>query len=109
MPKLESLNDLFVDELRRFDTRAQARRNVVRAVEQVAKLLGNTPAICRKCYVHPAIFDAYHDGLVLDTLKQRAEHEFESSLHGLRPEEAAVLALLQERLAREAAEHRNVA
>ncbi len=89
--------------------RAEAKRNVVRAIEQVAKLLGNTPAICRKCYVHPAIFEAYQDGLMLDMLKRRADAEMQSSLAGLRPEEAAVLALLKERLSREIAEQRKIA
>ena len=41
---------------------ATAKKNVVQAVESVAKLLGNTPAICRKCYIHPAVFDGYLDG-----------------------------------------------
>jgi DNA topoisomerase-1 len=38
---------------------AEARRSVARAVEAVAAQLGNTPAICRKCYVHPAVVQAY--------------------------------------------------
>ncbi len=100
---------LALDELRTFDSKAQAKRNVVRAIEQVAKLLGNTPAICRKCYVHPAIFEAYDDGLALDVLKRRAEERMRSSMKGLRPEEAAVLALLQERLTREIAEQKKIA
>jgi len=37
----------------------QAKANVKAAVCAVAELLGNTPAICRKCYVHPAVFEAY--------------------------------------------------
>ncbi len=40
----------------------QAKQNVVAAVRAVAEQLGNTPAVCRKCYVHPAIIDAYSDG-----------------------------------------------
>ena len=43
----------------RFDTQRQAKRNVARALEKVAGQLGNTPAVCRKCYVHPAIIDRY--------------------------------------------------
>jgi DNA topoisomerase-1 len=106
---------LALAELRHFDNQAQARKNVVRAVEEVAKLLGNTPAVCRKCYVHPAIFEAYRDGLVLDRLKKPAVARLEApramvwSRAGLRPEEAAVLALLQERLAREVAEQKKIA
>jgi DNA topoisomerase-1 len=51
--------------------------------------------------VHPAVLDAYLDGSMLETLKQRAEKEISELLHQLRPEQAAVLGLLQQRLARE--------
>jgi DNA topoisomerase-1 len=50
----------------------QLKKNIVRAIETVAKQLGNTPAICRKCYVHPAILNAYMDGSLVRTLKQRS-------------------------------------
>ena len=87
-------------EFEKFDTQARAKRNLMQAIESVAQKLGNTPAICRKCYVHPAILESYLDGSLLETLKQRAEAEMKSSLHKLHPEEAAVLSLLQQRLAR---------
>ena len=80
---------------------AQAKRNVVQAIEAVAKRLGNTKAVCRKCYVHPRVIDLYMDGSLLQTLKRRVKKELSQSLHGLPPEEAAVLALLQQRLGRE--------
>ncbi len=35
------------------------KQHIVRAIAAVAKMLGNTPAICRKCYIHPAIFEGY--------------------------------------------------
>ena len=44
-----------------FESEPEAKRNVARAIETVAKRLGNTPAICRKCYVHPAVVEAYVD------------------------------------------------
>ena len=91
-------------EFEAFDCEAQARTNIVRAIEQVARRLGNTPAVCRRCYVHPAVLDAYLEGAALDALRERVECELVESLATLRPEEAAVLALLRERLAREAAE-----
>jgi DNA topoisomerase-1 len=40
-------------------TQAEAKRNIVRAVEAVAERLGNTKAVCRKSYIHPAVFEAY--------------------------------------------------
>jgi len=89
-------------EFETFDSEAQAKRNVVRAIEDVAERLGNTPAVCRKSYVHPAILETYLEGSMLDILQQRAEEEFEDSAD-LRPEEAAVLGMLRARLARDEA------
>jgi DNA topoisomerase-1 len=91
-----------LDEIGAFDSEAEAKSNIVAAVESVSKKLGNTPAICRKCYVHPTVIDAYLDGSMTRTLKGRAEDLLANDLSGLKPEEAAVLAFLQQRLAREA-------
>jgi DNA topoisomerase I len=48
-----------------FSTARQAKRNIVKAIEAVARRLGNTKAVCRKSYIHPAIFDAYLDGTTI--------------------------------------------
>ncbi len=69
----------------------------------MAKRLGNTRTVCRKCYVHPAVIEAYLDGSLVQTLARRAERELKRSLHDLPPEEAAVLAFLEQRLRAEAA------
>jgi DNA topoisomerase I len=92
---------LALREFERFDSQAQAKKNIVRAIERVAERLGNTPSICRKCYVHPTVIDAYLDGSMLETIQRRAEQQIAQSLDKLRPEEAAVLALLQQRLSLE--------
>jgi len=89
---------LALREYERFDSEAQAKKNIVRAIEAVAQRLGNTPAVCRKCYVHPAVFDAYLDGTMLAALQQDARDTLAHRLRELSPEEAAVLALLEERL-----------
>jgi DNA topoisomerase-1 len=57
----------------------------------VAKRLGNTTAVCRKCYVHPAVIDAYLSGSLAESLRQRDE----GGTNELDPEEAAVLAFLR--------------
>ena len=79
---------------------AKRKKNVVRAVEAVAQRLGNTKAVCRKCYIHPAIINAYMDGTLLEHLGKRAAKEIDRrSRHGpLPPEEAAVLKLLRRTL-----------
>jgi DNA topoisomerase I len=87
-----------LQELEQVDTQTKAKKNIVRAVEAVAQMLGNTPSICRKCYVHPAVLDAYLDGALLQNLRRRAAQKISSELQSLRPEEAAVLAFLQRRL-----------
>jgi DNA topoisomerase I len=89
-------------ELESFDNAAQAKRNLRAAIEKVSARLGNTPTICRKCYVHPEVLNAYMDGNLVLELKSKAESELRSGLESLKPEEAAVLALLRDRLAKEA-------
>jgi len=83
-----------------FASEAQAKRNIIRAIESVAKRLGNTKAVCRKCYIHPAVLDSYMDGSMLATVAQRARRVAQAA-ESLSPGEAAVLGLLQRRLARE--------
>jgi DNA topoisomerase-1 len=87
-----------LQEFELFDTEAKRKHAVVRAVEKVAKHLGNTPAICRRCYIHPAIFDGYLDGTLLTTLKDQTQSYLAENLAGLSAEEAAVAAFLRLRL-----------
>ena len=85
-------------ELERFDTQAAAKKGVLRAVENVAKKLGNTPAICRKCYIHPAVFEGYLDGSLAEGLKQRADALLDHPAAGLSAQEVALTAFLSRRL-----------
>jgi DNA topoisomerase I len=70
----------------------------VKAVEAVARDLGNTPAVCRRCYVHPEVFDAHLDGTLGSMLAKQARRKLSDKLDGLTRQEAAVLALLTARL-----------
>jgi len=88
-------------EFESVDSTAKAKRNVTRAIEQVAARLGNTASVCRKSYVHPEIVDAYLEGHLLDALKAEVERDLRAELPGLDAEEAAVLAFLHHRLDRE--------
>jgi DNA topoisomerase I len=76
------------------DKKIPLKKNILQAIEAVAKRLGNTKAVCRKCYIHPAVIDAYKDGSFLQILKRRVKKS-PNSVHDLAPEEAAVLALLK--------------
>ncbi|MFD2813699.1 DNA topoisomerase IB [Paracoccus aerius] len=83
-------------EYEKCDSQAAAKRNIREAIERVASRLGNTPTICRKCYVHPQVIDAY----LADELKLELREEIEDDLQrsGLRPEERQVLEFLKKRL-----------
>ena len=84
-------------EVAEFRSETEAKRNVVKAIESVAKKLGNTKSVCRKCYIHPAILDAYMDGATIETLKARAA-TLARSRSTLSGEEAAVVRMLEQRL-----------
>ncbi|AWN48230.1 DNA topoisomerase I [Methylobacterium terrae] len=87
-------------EFETFDSQAVAKRNVRAAIERVAERLGNTPTICRKCYIHPEILGCYLEGELLLHVKDEVEAALRDEIASLRPEETAVLGLLQGRLAR---------
>ena len=76
-----------------FESPSEGKRNVAQAIEAVAKELGNTKAVCRKCYVLPAVVETYLDGRLADFMRRG-------------PEETAVVALLHAQLKREAARAR---
>ena len=83
-----------------FSTETEAKHNVVEAIGSAACHLGNTPAICRKSYVHPAVIDAYMNGTLVPTFDRVLERAG-NPIPGLHPEEVATLALLQQELDRE--------
>jgi DNA topoisomerase I len=86
-----------------FETKKQAKANIKDAISAVAKILGNTPAICRKCYVHPVVLETYLDGDSIEGLKQQTEEALETDDVDLRAGEKAILKFLQERLTKRAA------
>jgi DNA topoisomerase-1 len=85
--------------LEAFTTQAQAKKNILRAVESVARKLGNTRAVCRKCYVHPAVFEGYLDGTLVASLNGAAAVPPQSAAAELRPEEGKVLTYLRQHAA----------
>jgi DNA topoisomerase-1 len=77
-----------------------AKRNIRAATQKVASRLGNTPAVCGKCYVHPEIISTYIEGSPLLRGEAKVGDELRRDIAALFPEEAAVLSLLRTRLAR---------
>jgi DNA topoisomerase-1 len=82
---------------------ARAKKNVTRAIERVSARLGNTPTICRKCYVHPEVVNAYLNGRLLLEVRKDVDDQLSVDLDTLNPEEAAVLAFLRSRGLRDTA------
>ena len=90
-----------LDEVGGAAARGPAERHVVQAVDAVSQVLGNTRSVCRKCYVHPAVIDAYLDGTLERTLHARGPRRA-ARVEGMSAFESAVLGLLQRRLKGEA-------
>jgi DNA topoisomerase-1 len=70
-------------------SQAEGRRNIAQAIEAVAKQLGNTKAVCRKCYIHPAVLASYLEGSLGGTLR------------GGGSEQKTIVALLEAHMRRE--------
>ncbi|HLY42452.1 MAG TPA: hypothetical protein VKR52_14655 [Terracidiphilus sp.] len=84
-------------EVAAFESQKQAKKNVVLAVASVAEMLGNTPAVCRKCYVHPAVVDCYMCGEIVKVFAGRRKHSPSRDPHALNREELDFLHLLERR------------
>lgn len=93
-----NLAALALREFEHIDSDAMRKRAIVRAVERVAKHLGNTPAVCRRCYIHPEIFEGFLDGTLLATLAEKTRVYLTQEIEGMTAEEAAVVAFLRLRL-----------
>ena len=73
---------LALQEFETFDAQAGAKRNVKTAIERVASRLGNTPTICRKCYIHPEILNSYIEGALLLDVKEEVEAKLRWTYRG---------------------------
>jgi DNA topoisomerase-1 len=91
---------LALQEFEAVDSKATQKKNLRAAIEHVSARLGNTPTICRKCYIHPEVLNAYVEGNMLLQVEKKVEKELGENLSELKPEEAAVLAMLEKRLKR---------
>jgi DNA topoisomerase-1 len=79
---------------------AQAKHSIAKAIDEVAKKLGNTRSVCQKCYVHPAIVSAYMEGMLgrKNGNGNGARRRIAAATTGLSAEERAVLKLLERQL-----------
>jgi DNA topoisomerase-1 len=74
-----------------FESESEAKAAIVSTAQTVAKALGNTPAICRKCYIHPAVLNAFQDPATFTLWQSAASHSDDA---GLSDEEATLLTFL---------------
>jgi DNA topoisomerase-1 len=88
-----------LNQVEKAETKKAAKQNIKTAVSAVAKILGNTPAVCRKCYVHPAVLETYLTGDMIEGLKRKTEEALAENSPDLRSVEVAVMRFLQQRLA----------
>lgn len=77
------------------DDAGPASRRVASAIRSTAESLGNTPAVARGSYVHPAVLDAYLDGTLGGALVEAAEEEGGAAARISPAEERAVMRLLR--------------
>jgi DNA topoisomerase-1 len=79
-------------EVGAWTSQRQAKSHVLRAIDRVAEQLNNTRAVCRKYYVHPAVFESYLAGTMLERLQNGTKASVKSDLEA---EEQAVVRLLR--------------
>jgi len=82
-------------EIGKPESESEMKKNVVRAVKRVAEQLGNTPAVCRSSYIHPAVLETYENGLILDEFSPRRSRLIKLKQAGYEPEETSLLRLLR--------------
>jgi DNA topoisomerase-1 len=73
----------------------QVKRNLVKAVKDVAEHLGNTPTVCRSCYIHPLVLETYLKGITLEEFRRRVERYIRRIEPEYQPEEMALLKMLK--------------
>jgi DNA topoisomerase-1 len=82
----------YLSNLHEYDPEAAPKAEMIRAVESVSKQLGNTPTICRKCYIHPSLLGAFQDRRLFE--RWMKENTDVTPVAGLSPEETALLGFL---------------
>lgn len=85
-------------EYKSFTSQTQAKKQILEAIESVSTKLGNTKAVCRKCYIHPQILDAHMDGTLSKLFESRASKLLQGDLKNFSKDEAVVLVLLEKSL-----------
>ena len=78
-----------------FSDNGRMKKNMTRAVERVASRLGNTPGVCRKCYIHPLVIERYSDGTLPDASRNGVRPHRPPPMTSLNAQEKAALEFLR--------------
>jgi DNA topoisomerase-1 len=95
---------MLLREFEPYETQTQAKKNVIQAIKSVADRLGNTPTVCRKCYIHPAVLEQYYSGAMLEAIETEVAEQVDRQLQDLREEEFALLKMLAKKVEKKTAE-----
>lgn len=82
-------------DMENFENETQAKKLVVQAVEEVSSILGNTKAVCRKCYIHPVIIEKFLGGKLKTELEDSKTIRFEEGFTKLRKGEVEVISYIK--------------
>ncbi len=89
---------MMLQQLEPVNSGTQAKKNIVATIAAVAQRLGNTPSVCRKCYVHPAVLEHYLHGTMATLTPLQIAEATGTEPHALRQEELNLLHLLDQQL-----------
>jgi DNA topoisomerase-1 len=93
---------MLLREFEPYESQTQAKKNVIEAIKTVAERLGNTPSVCRKCYIHPAVLEHYFSGEMLKAIETEVAEQVDRQLKDLREEEFHLLKLLSRKAGQKA-------
>ncbi len=71
------------------------KKNILKAVKNVAEHLGNTPSVCRASYIHPAVIKSYESGLTIEEFTPKKKRKIKRIKAEYEPEELALMKLFQ--------------
>ena len=83
-------------EIGKAEDEKEIKKNIVRAVKEVAEVLGNTPTVCRGSYIHPSILKCYEAGTTLEDFRPRSARRIRRIQNDSEPEEKALLKMLSQ-------------
>ncbi|GAC1426010.1 MAG: hypothetical protein NVSMB64_32650 [Candidatus Velthaea sp.] len=89
----------------RAESKTEAKQHVVDAIKAVAARLGNTPAVCKKSYIHPGVIDEFLENGALDLVERKARNAAAHDRYALDANETKVLAFIEKLITRDENTH----